>query len=93
MDTPPSGRSPSLRVTHPEVAMGGHLSRTNRAGLRPSIDPGIWMSVKTIGISARASRMATSFDHLEARASDHLRPAGPEQRFVFDDENDRPPDC
>ncbi|MET4358685.1 hypothetical protein ABIC08_008662 [Bradyrhizobium sp. RT9b] len=88
-------------VTRPDVAtslIGGHLSRTNRASLRPSIDPGIWMSVKTIWIGSGFeddNRLigVAGFDHLEASVSDHLRPAGPEQRLVFHDENDRPPDC
>lgn len=89
-------------VTRPDVAtslIGGHLSRTNRANLRPSIDPGIWMSVKTIlnigsGFEDGDRLVGVAgFDHLEARVSDHLRAAAPEQRLVFHDENDRPPDC
>jgi hypothetical protein len=64
--------------------IGGHLSLTNRASLRPSIDPGICMSVKTIWISWRASRMAirlvgiAGFDDVEACLGDHSRPADPE---------------
>ena len=50
----------SPTMTRPEVAMiltGGQRSRTNRASFSPSIDPGIWISVKTTRISGCAFRM------------------------------------
>ena len=74
-------------VTRPDVTtslIGGHLSLTNRASLRPSIDPGIWMSVKTIWISCArfedGDRLVgiAGFDDVEACLSDHFRPADPE---------------
>src|SRR6185437_7447245 len=49
-NTLPAGRSPSATRTRPDVAMiliGGHRFRTKWASFRPSIEPGIWISVKT----------------------------------------------
>jgi hypothetical protein len=55
------------------------------------------MSVKTIWISGRASRMAIASSALPASttskpASETIRRADPEQQLIFHDENDRPPD-
>src|SRR6266478_1575372 len=58
---PPSGKS-SIRIfTRPEVAMifvGGHRPRTACASLRPSIEPGICMSVKMTLVSGRPSKIS-----------------------------------
>jgi len=93
MNNPPSG-SPSLTVTSPDVATslaGGHLSRTNCAGLRPYIEPGIRMSVKRIWISGRLrGDCSTTW---KPAFSDHFHRADPEQQLIVHDENDRPPDC
>ncbi len=46
----PSGKSCSPTLTKPEVgtiSIGGHRARTNLASFSPSMEPGIWMSVKT----------------------------------------------
>ena len=49
-------KSSAPTFTSPDVAtilIGGQRSRTNRASLRPSIVPGIWISVKTTWIAGR----------------------------------------
>jgi hypothetical protein len=62
---PPVGRSSSGTFVLPDVtisATGGQRLRITRANLSPSMDPGIWISVKTARISFRLSkiRMASS---------------------------------
>jgi hypothetical protein len=51
-------------MTRPEVAtilIGGQRSRTNRASFSPSIEPGIWISVKTTWIGEARDADVASF--------------------------------
>jgi hypothetical protein len=59
--TLPAGKSSAPTLTRPDVAtilIGGQRSRTNRASFRPSIEPGIGMSVKTTWIAGRGPKGA-----------------------------------
>src|SRR6516225_2397392 len=59
-NTPRAGMSLAGSFMNPEVRMssiGGQRSRIARANFRPSIEPGMLMSLKTIRMSFRTSRM------------------------------------
>ena len=47
-------------------SIGGQRSRTARANFSPSIEPGMSMSVKTMRMSFRASKMAMASSALAA---------------------------
>jgi hypothetical protein len=61
---------------------------------RPSIVPGIWISVKSSAISERDSRIAiassasTGLDRCKAGILHHIERAHAQQYLIFDDEND-----
>ena len=46
------------------ILIGGQRPRTARASFNPSIEPGIWISVKTTVMSRRASRISPMPDGL-----------------------------
>ena len=47
------------------ISIGGHRSRIARANFSPSIDPGMLMSVKTMRMSFRASKMEMASSALD----------------------------
>ena len=58
--TVPAGSSPNAGFRCPDTTMmemGGHFARTAAASFRPSIEPGISMSVNTMWMSLRVSRI------------------------------------
>ena len=83
--TPPAGKSSAPTLTRPDIAtilIGGHRSRTNRASSSPSIEPGIWISMKTTWIAGRARRiaMATSPGVRRAFSFDRYRGISADRR-------------
>jgi hypothetical protein len=62
------------------------------ASLRPSMEPGIWISVKKTVMSKRLSSMRTSsafsFDYIEAGGSNHIDRVHAGQELVFHDQDD-----
>ena len=88
-------------VTRPDVAtslIGGHLShgpckpeavhRSRHLDVGEDdvdIGSGFEDGDRLVGVAG--------FDDIVARIGDHFRPADPEQRLVFHDENDWPPGC
>lgn len=50
-------------------SIGGQRSRTARANFSPSIEPGMSMSVKTMRMSFRASKMAMASSAFDAYRS------------------------
>jgi hypothetical protein len=91
-----------IDAVHPEPAggrydfIGGQRSLTNFASLSPSIEPGIWISVKDnmdVGIRLEDFEGIVSvvgFNNLKARVLDDRDSALPDQVVVFNDQHDRP---
>ena len=82
--------------TWPEVAIisiGDQRPLTARASFSPSIEPGIWISVKTTVMSRRASRNSDGFvgvgcfEHLEPGGGNHINRLHSQQKFVLDDQH------
>ena len=73
--------------------MGGQRSLTAWASLRPSIDPGISISVKTTVMSRRASSRrirlvgVRGLQNFEPGFLDHVDRGHADQNFDFDDEH------
>ena len=68
----PSGNSFKSLPLNPDVTMiliGGHRPRTACASLIPSIDPGMLMSVNTILISPRLSRIRMASSAFDAQSA------------------------
>ena len=56
------------------ILIGGHRPRTARASLIPSIDPGMLMSVNTILISSRLSKILTASSAFDAQSGSNPAP-------------------
>jgi hypothetical protein len=87
MNTAPSGSSRSCNVTRPDVAtslIGGHLRLMKADSFMPSMDPGIWISVKNdmdvwVALEDRDSFIrVTRFHDSKARFRDHFGGSHPQ---------------
>ena len=95
----PDGKSSLPTLANPEVAtilIGGHRSLTAAANFNPSMEPGMWTSVKMTVMSKRLSRMRIASSAFSASTtskpsgSNHIDCVHADQELILHDQNDRP---
>jgi hypothetical protein len=76
--------------------IGGQRLLTARASFSPSIEPGIWTSVKTTAMSRRPSRISiassafTRLEYFEACGGNHFDGLHSRQKLILDDQHHWP---
>ena len=75
------------------ILIGGQRPRIARASFNPSIDPGIWISVKTTVTSRTRFQNFDGlvgirrFDNVESGSCDHVGRVHSQQKLVLDDQH------